>query len=301
MEYGPSGRAASGAWNQPSGWRCFDLDAGRVRISYLPDGQIQLWPLGWLKDSDAAYWSQRPEATDDGGWLVASCGGLLVEVGSRALLIDAGFGPLARPPEGGDSPVGAIDCGRLVGSFATAGVDPGAVEMVAFTHLHPDHVGWAAPARDGFSSPLADAVWVAAAEEIDEHLRRHGELPLDGGAERVRRVADGEEIFPGVSAVALPGHTAGHLGYAITAGGVRIVVIGDAMHSPAQVEHPEWRAASDWRADLAVDTRRRMVEQLRADGSLCYAVHFGDAVFGRVARRGAALAWMAEDPGRGPA
>lgn len=59
----------------------------------------------------------------------------------RALLIDAGVGPLTMgPPE---NPFGILSGGALLDSLATLGRNPADIEAVAFTHLHVDHFGWA--------------------------------------------------------------------------------------------------------------------------------------------------------------
>ena len=64
-------------------------------------------------------------------------------------------------------------------------------------------------------------------------------------APRVRTVTDGEEIFPGVRVRITVGHTHGHAEYAITSGTQRLIAFGDALHSPIQVDHPEWSCVYD--------------------------------------------------------
>ncbi|HLI16491.1 MAG TPA: MBL fold metallo-hydrolase [Acidimicrobiales bacterium] len=260
-------------------------------MSYLPDGYLQLSPLRFLPDSDVGLWSSYSGALDAEGYLVASVGSLLVEAGERALLVDAGFGPVSEPAERTPAELGAIRCGALLDSLAGVGRDPASIEAVAFTHLHDDHVGWA---RTG--SPFANATWLVPAEEVRHALATAGFLPLGEPEDRVRPVEAGEEVFPGVSALPTPGHTPGHCSYVVEVGGVRIVVIGDVMHSPVQVARHDLRAASDWHPELGRATRRRLLGRLEADGSVGFAVHFGSVVFGRVERAGSVLAWRGSDP-----
>lgn len=47
----------------------------------------------------------------------------------------------------------------------------------------------------------------------------------------------GEEVFLGVEAFALPWHTTGHTGYAITSG-ARPLAFGDALTTPLQIRQP---------------------------------------------------------------
>ncbi|WP_239153906.1 hypothetical protein [Amycolatopsis sp. FDAARGOS 1241] len=42
-------------------------------------------------------------------------------------------------------------------------------------------------------------------------------------------MAEGEEIFPGVTVMLSPGHSVGHSAYAINAGGKRVISFGDAF------------------------------------------------------------------------
>ena len=86
--------------------------------------------------------------TAEGGFLIASVGGLLVERGGRALLIDAGVGPISVGPP--LNTFGVQTGGKLLDSLATLGRSPAGIEAVALTHLHNDHFGWAwYPARSG--------------------------------------------------------------------------------------------------------------------------------------------------------
>src|SRR5687767_6024485 len=69
------------------------LRLGETKVTYVPDGVVQLTPRGWLPGTSDEVWAAHPEYLDETGNLVGSIGGLLVEHGDRALLIDAGFGP----------------------------------------------------------------------------------------------------------------------------------------------------------------------------------------------------------------
>src|SRR5215470_9771660 len=77
----------------------------------------------------------------EGGFLLASVGGLLVERDGRALLIDAGAGPLTMGPP--LNTYGVMTGGALLDNLAALGRGPADIEAIALTHLHADHVGWA--------------------------------------------------------------------------------------------------------------------------------------------------------------
>ncbi|MEH6377357.1 MBL fold metallo-hydrolase [Streptomyces sp. KLMMK] len=271
--------------HRPAGIRSLQL--GDIKVTYVPDGAGQLRPRGWLPDTTDEVWAEHPEYLDATGNLVASMGGLLVEHGDRALLIDAGFGPGPHAAEPG-APVGEINGGALFDNLARLGRTPAGIEAVAITHLHSDHIGW--------SAQLAEAGAVHLMSEPEwEHRHLAGQhgvsqevlAALEPG---LRTVADGEEIFPGVRVMLTPGHTAGHSAYVITGGGRRLIAFGDALHSPVQIAHPEWSAVVDHDARQSADHRRRLVEEMTEPGTIGFGIHFADVVFGRVLRDAAGIA-----------
>lgn len=265
---------------------------GEHRLTYLPDGYVQLRPAAWFPDASADDRRGMDTLLDDDGCLVGSIGGLLVEYGERALLIDSGFGPDRIPADRTIPPLGRIEGGSLPASLAAAGRTFASVDAVAFTHLHDDHVGWAfakAPGSDGLL--LENASFVASAGE----WRTWG-LPARAGAalrDRLVVAGDGDEVFPGVTALATPGHTPGHTSYVVTSDDARLIVIGDVLHAPLQVTRPEWRVASDTDPAEAVRSRRLILDELARPGTLGFGGHFAGAVFGRLSEGGAGPRWQA--------
>ncbi|MGH4031611.1 MBL fold metallo-hydrolase [Actinomycetota bacterium Odt1-20B] len=267
------------------------LTLGETTVTYVPDGAVQLSPRGWLPATTDEVWRDHPEYLDDTGNLVAGVGGLLVERGDRALLIDAGFGPQSFPAEPGNAH-GAIHGGALVDNLALLGRAPEDVEAVAFTHLHIDHIGWAWHPAPGSDRPVftrADYLVTEPEWTQRDVLESHGTGKdlLDAMAPQVRTVTDGEEIFPDVRVEFVPGHTPGHAAYVIASGGRRLIAFGDALHSPIQVGHPEWSAAPDHDSAQSADFRRRLVAELQEPDTIGFGIHFADVAFGRVRAEGA--------------
>ncbi|GAA4993005.1 MBL fold metallo-hydrolase [Actinopolymorpha pittospori] len=275
---------------RPAGIRSVRL--GDTRVSFVPDGAVRLPPRGWLPDTTDAVWAAHPHYLDASGHLVASIGGLLVETGDRALLIDAGFGPQSFPPDPG-TPRGAIHGGALLGSLAELGRGPAEIEAVAFTHLHSDHLGWAwHPAPGGDRPAFAHADYLVSEPEWAERDAQGMTTEMLAGlTPRVRTVTEGQEIFPGVRVRITAGHTPGHAEYVITSGGRRLIAFGDALHSPIQVDHPEWSAAVDHDPARSADHRRRLVAELEESDTIGFGIHFADVVFGQVRQDGDGPAW----------
>lgn len=139
----------------------------------------------------------------------------LLHHGDRRVLIDAG--PPAYIP-------------LIHEGLAAHGLDTGDITDVVVTHLHWDHVG-------NFTMYPNATTWVGEEElawaatqpagtkfipdlHIQELLRRR---------EGVERMRDGQEFLPGVTAIASPGHTPGHLAFHVEAAERSHVFAGDAV------------------------------------------------------------------------
>jgi glyoxylase-like metal-dependent hydrolase (beta-lactamase superfamily II) len=254
-----------------------------VTFTYVIDGAMSLPPEQFLPAVPAQYWADHGENLDRRGGLPMSAGGLLVERGGRRLLIDAGLGVTD------DVGVGTVDSGELTNTLTALGLTPADIDTVVFTHLHPDHTGWAYTGEHRTFPEaryvLAEAEWAPVADGaldgvlpqtrvLVEALRRDTRLSV---------VGDGDEVWPGVVAVVTPGHTPGHTSYVVsTAAGRRLVAFGDAFHSPAQMANTSWPTGLDTFPDEVPAARSRLLAELTAPDTIGFAFHFGDQPFGRV-------------------
>ena len=267
------------------------LTLGDVRLTYIVDAAMELDPAGFFPAIPASYWRAHPEALTPSGRVAASAGGVLVERGGRRLLIDVGLGANALPPG-----LGVARGGALLRTLRALGVPPGSIDTVAFTHLHTDHTGLGFVSGPGRREPrkaFPRADYLVARREWGPFWNGEVEVGApswDGFMVPMSRVLrqfeDGDEVWPGVTALVTPGHSPGHTSYVIaTAGGRRVLVVGDAFHTPAQMEHPEWPSGPDVDVDGVLDARTTLLAELRAPRTYCFAFHFGDRAFGRLAPR----------------
>ncbi|WP_280453697.1 MBL fold metallo-hydrolase [Nocardia brasiliensis] len=267
---------------------------GEHRITYLPDGVALLEPRAWFPSSEDNLWIEHSHLLNPDGYLVASVGALLVEFGQHAMLIDAGLGPLALP-----SAFGTLRGGMLLKSLEAVGKTPRDIDLIALTHLHLDHLGWLwqrAPSRS--KTPFAHAEILISTTEWT-----HRELAATDGiaaemleifAPQVRPINDGEEIFPGVEALATPGHTLGHTACQITSRRRRLIAFGDAMTCPIQITHPHLTTAADDDPDRSITTAHHLIDELSHEDTLGIGIHFGDVQLGRVTRTTEIDRWEAE-------
>ena len=136
-----------------------------------------------------------------------SAGGLLIERDGTTLLIDAGVGEMTT-----DFVFGSVDCGSMIDVLDTVGRRPEDIDVVAFTHLHFDHAGWAF--ANGVKT-FPNARYVLAAKEwapyADGHRGEDATTPwhvisqLASDRTTAELVNDGDEVIPGVRAVVTSG------------------------------------------------------------------------------------------------
>ena len=118
------------------------LVVGDIRLTLIPDGYHRCDPMLTFLGSTNEDWDAHAELLDEHGRVVMTMGALLAELpDGQRVLIDLGFGPrtvilaeLSMEFWGG----------RLVASLAGAGLTPDDIDVVLYSHMHSDHVGWTA-------------------------------------------------------------------------------------------------------------------------------------------------------------
>jgi glyoxylase-like metal-dependent hydrolase (beta-lactamase superfamily II) len=260
------------------------LVVGDIRLTLIPDGYHRCDPATTFVDSTDADWDAHPHLLDDHGRLVMTMGGLLAELpDGRRLLIDLGFGARTIVLE---ELAMEFWGGRLLASLASMGLTPDDIDVVAYSHLHIDHVGWTTDQANG-ALTFGRARHVMHRDEWDYWTSKPGAVgPNDADlaalTERVE-LTDGEQtIAAGITIVPTPGHTPGHCSFLVSSGTERAVVLGDAIHCPLQITHPEWAFSADANPDAAKRARERLLRELDAPDTVVVGAHFPDAVFGRV-------------------
>lgn len=250
----------TGRWSRPGRRR--QVVVGDVTVTYLPDGYVEMHPGRWFARAQPVP-DLDPRLLASGGMLVASVGVLLLEGPGWRLLVDAGLGPTTVPADRTHPALGAM----VGGGLARHAAEIGTVDAVLVTHAHDDHAGWARQGWPGFPG-------VAGAP----HLVGEGELAPASW----RRLAGGEEVVPGVSVLATPGHTAGHLCVVVSSGTDRVVVLGDVLHSPLQIAHPDLGSCFESDPAQSIASRSRALRELAVPGTVGAATHFADVPFERL-------------------
>jgi glyoxylase-like metal-dependent hydrolase (beta-lactamase superfamily II) len=220
---------------------------------------------------------------------------LVVNTGDRLVLFDTG--------DGGSKMFGPKS-GRLIANLKAAGIDQKDIDVVALTHAHPDHC-WALMAADGTPNfPNAQIAmsqadfdfWTDEGKAQGDMMKaliagtRRQLLPSRG---RMIFIKDGEEVAPGVRAMAAPGHTVGHMVFVVSSGGKTLVNSGDvAHHHIVSTQRPRAAFAYDTDGAQGVESRLKVFDMLATDRIPLVSYHFPWPGLGYVAKQGEAYRYF---------
>lgn len=230
-------------------------------------------------------------------------GAFLVKLDGTTILVDTGWGPQFAPPGGLES------APQLLDELASIGVAPEDVDVVALTHIHPDHIGWnLIVGDDGSVAPrFPNARYLVPEDDVDHYRRRvdageriHPSIIEQGlgltALDVTELVRDGHEVVPGLRAVHAPGHTPGHTLYVLDSAGERFVVLADIAHHPAVLHETDWVQSFDWEPEQARENRERLLAEFEESGCLLAAGHFPYPSLGRIGRdEDGRRVWIEED------
>lgn len=260
---------------------CHRFQVGELDVLVVSDGEITFPAHAYFPASNEDLWKAHERWRNHDGTLTFPYACFLVRSGERRVLIDTGVGPVVT---------GIFKGGELLDRLAANGVRPEDVDAVFVTHLHLDHCGTAAVEVDGQmrrTFPKATYHWTSTEEahwsaQPPHPTTRHD--IFDAVRPRLETKEDGETIAPGISVVALPGHTPGQAGVMLSSGEARAFILGDAISCPVQLEEPEWSGLGDFDPKLARATQEAWAREVEGTGALVGAAHFPGLTFGRVLR-----------------
>lgn len=268
----------------------FRFKAGEAEITVLSDGGLELpssfvLPGRELAEIDAAY---RAAGQSFSGFR-SEVNVALVRTGPSLVLVDTGAGPDFMP-----------SLGKFAEHLETAGVKPGDITHVVFTHAHADHL-WGVIDPLGGDTLFEKALHLMTAPERDfwlaDGIEHRVPAPMQGMAagtqRRLRSIAPrietlrpGTEIVPGLTAIDTSGHTPGHISILVGTGTDGVLISGDALTQDViSFARPAWRWGADLDGDKAAATRRRLLDQLATDRLRLLGYHLPWPGLGHVERK----------------
>jgi glyoxylase-like metal-dependent hydrolase (beta-lactamase superfamily II) len=283
----------------------FQFKVGRFNCVALNDGWFSNAPLRALLPG--APPDELEQAFSEQGFVgepstaPAIC--IYVDTGEQRILVDTGAGQ-NYPPYGelmsGAGPM-KVELGYLVERMAAAGIAPDTIDIVIITHLDPEHIGGCADSSGRSQFPKA-RYFVSRAAWL-EH--RANEVPADPGewngwagpirfaqlqssaiADQVILVEPDVDVASGVRLLLTPTDGPYHLCVEFTSDGERLICLGDALHSPLEVTHPDWGGG----VEEAPQARRAILDRAGAN-ALVQGFHFPFPGVGRLIATSSGWRW----------
>ena len=291
----PAAAATQASAAMPPQAGFYRMKLGQFTVTALSDGTLPL-SLHELLDNVAPAEIDRSLARDFLQEPVqTSVNAYLVDTGSRLMLVDTGAGDLF------DSTVGYLNA-----ALFAAGVRPEQISDVLLTHIHADHSGGLI---NGKARAFPNATLHVAKRETDFWLnpanfvgasqanqRRAGEAHqkvdpyIEAG--RLQTFEGDAELFPGLRALAAPGHTPGHTIYVLESQGQKLMFCGDIMHAaPVQFPDPDVTIAFDIDPKMAATTRKKFLREAAAQGYWVALDHVSFPGIGHVRAEKTGFSW----------
>lgn len=215
----------------------------------------------------------------------------LVNTGSELVLIDVGFGSAGGP-----------GTGLLRSRMAQAGYAPGDVDVVVFTHVHPDHI---LGVRDGEALAFPNARYAISQVEFDEWSSGARIPAVRAGnrqmfldlvaplADRMTFLNPGDSVVPGITGLEAYGHSLGHMMFMVESAGKQVLCWGDlANHYVFSLEVPEAKVFFDDDPDAAIATRKRVLDMAATDAVPVIGHHMPFPSLGFVERHAGSYRWV---------
>jgi glyoxylase-like metal-dependent hydrolase (beta-lactamase superfamily II) len=153
--------------------------------------------------------------------------------------------------------------------------------------MHRDHVGWTSDGTGGLTFPNARHLedrtewdyWHSHTDTVGPD-RETVLAPLSP----IIEFCDASPAAPGLRTIPTPGHTPGHTSVLITkpASETRLLIVGDALHTAAQLTEPGWGFRANADPALAAVHRADLLDRGRDGRTIIAGGHFCDHAFGRL-------------------
>ncbi|PJI86167.1 metallo-beta-lactamase superfamily protein [Yoonia maricola] len=269
-------------------WRILEIHA-----PFMPPED--LFPTAG-SDVSAVIESLAPGSIDAvSGRLILPIQGFLLKTPSHNILVDSCVGNHKTNPN--DPDWHQRSDGRFMAALTAAGIGPAEVDYVLCTHLHIDHIGWNTQLEDGRWVPtFPNARYLMPADDEAVQRARHSHAYIESvlpviEAGQAELVQAGHCLGDHVTLIPTPGHTPGHVSVLVKSGDRQAIITGDALHSSAQCWHPDWHFLYDVDAEMAVTSRRDLLEQCAESNCTVLGSHFALPSIGHVKAEKDAFRW----------
>ncbi|PTM42068.1 MBL fold metallo-hydrolase [Bosea sp. 124] len=296
---GPGGAGAQAQALPPGNAGFYHFRVGDIRATVLSDGVIGGPPRIYAGDApEADLQTALRRAFLPTDYLTLNLNTLLVEIGGRRVLLEAGAGATMGP-----------DAGRVFSNLTAIGLVPSDIDIVVISHTHPDHVGNLRAADGGKAFPRA-MVFAPKADwdffvrgdpdlsymPVPEDFRRRFGAAIKRSVEPIAGTVElyepGREILPGLTTIAASGHTPGMVAFLVHSGADQLLLTTDlAYHPVVNIDSP-WRPGPDRDKDAALRARRRIFDRAAAEKMPVLGFHYPFPGLGHMLKIDSGYAWV---------
>lgn len=256
----------------PNGAGFYRFKLGEYTLTLLSDGQTapgNAFPNQGANAAEQPKYEQfMRDNFQDPTKFVNNFIPMLVDTGRSKILIDTGNG------------IGGLSrgVGRTLQHLQASGVKPEDINTVFLTHGHGDHItGLTSDGKPTYPNArlvMGEAeynFWTTQANPSDSVKAN-----LIGLKDRFTLLKAGEGIAPGLTAVATPGHTAGHMAVMVASGNAGLMHFGDAGgHFLLSLRYPnEHYLGFDSDKEQVVKTRVQMFGKAADEKFLVVGYHY---------------------------
>jgi glyoxylase-like metal-dependent hydrolase (beta-lactamase superfamily II) len=277
----------------------YRFQVGEVRATVLSDGVIGGPPRIYASDApEADLQTVLRRAFLPTDHLTLNLNALLIEIGGRRILIEAGAGGTMGP-----------NAGRIFSNLAAVGLTPNDIDVVVVSHTHPDHVGNLRAADGAKAFPRAtvfapkadwdffvqgdpDLSYMPVPEDFRRRFGAAIKRSLEPLANTIELYEPGKEIVPGLATIAASGHTPGMVAFLVHSGSEQLLLTADlAYHPVVNIDRP-WRPGPDRDKEAALVARRRIFDRAAAEQMLVLGFHYPFPGLGRMLKIDGGYAWV---------
>ena len=238
-------------------------------------------------------WMRKAGAIDETDTLILCFQSYVVRTPHHTILIDSCIGNDKPRPLRPKWNMKTDD--TYMRGLKAAGVSVEDIDFVMCTHLHVDHVGWNTRMEGGRWVPtFPKARYIFGKTEYDYWSEQNAKAPVPPFGDSVLPVVEakradivGDDFAVGdhLRILPTPGHTPGHVAFAFGRAKDDAVFVGDMMHTPLQLRHPELSPRFDVDPARAAVTRKNFLEHYCDTNTLCCTAHFPSPSTGKIRRK----------------
>ena len=239
-------------------------------------------------------WMRKANAIDAEDVLILCFQSYVVRTPHHTILIDSCIGNDKQRPARPKWHQKTDD--TYMRGLKAAGISVEDIDFVMCTHLHVDHVGWNTRLEgDRWVPTFPKARYIFGKAEYDYWVAQNAKAEVPPFTDSVLPVVEAKRadmvghdfaIGDHLRILPTPGHTPGHIAFAMGKAKDDAVFVGDIMHSPIQLQHPELSPRFDVDPVQAAATRKNFLERYCDTDTLCCTAHFPSPSTGKIRRKG---------------